>query len=137
MKLGEKLKAERNRLGLTQSAVAGDFITRNMLSAIESGKVTPSLETLLYLCETLDLPIGYLVDDEAELFSFKKAKHIKQIRKYYAAKKYKECLSLIETLSEMDEELRYITICASFYYGKHLTLAGDLKRASACFETWL
>ena len=68
MKLGEKIKAERIRLGLTQNAIAGDFITRNMLSCIESGKVQPSIETLKYLSETLNLPIGYLMDEEENLF---------------------------------------------------------------------
>lgn len=137
MKLGEKIRAERKRLGLTQNAIAGDFITRNMLSAIESGKVHPSIETLRYLSETLDLPIGYLLDDEADLFFFKKEKKIAAIRKAYTEKKYRVCLSLIEALGDTDDEILYIKVCASFYLGKHMTIAGDLRRAAQCFEICL
>ncbi|MBP3591051.1 MAG: helix-turn-helix transcriptional regulator [Clostridia bacterium] len=137
MKLGEKIKAERKRLGLTQNAIAGDHITRNMLSAIESGKVHPSLETLRYLSSTLGLPIGYLLDDEADLFFYKKEKSITAIRKAFADKKYKICLSMIEALGDTDDEICYIKVCASFFLGKQMTIAGDLSRAAHCFETCL
>ncbi len=129
MKIGEKIRAERKRLGLTQSAIAGDFITRNMLSAIESGKVSPSLDTLHYLSETLDLPMGYLLDDEAELFPFRKEKKIHSIRKSFSQKKYKECIAQIEKLGGLDDELRYMLVCAAFYLGRSLSIAGDLRRA--------
>ena len=137
MKLGEKIKAERNRLGLTQNAIAGDRITRNMLSAIEAGKAEPSLETLRYLADTLALPIGYLLDDNANLFAYKKEAAIHSIRKAFCEKKYQACLNLIEKLGEMDEEITYLRICASFYLGKHMTIAGDLRRAIQCFDTCL
>ena len=137
MKLGEKIKAERKRLGLTQNAIAGDYITRNMLSAIESGKAEPSIETLRYLSSTLNLPIGYLLDENADLFVFKKEQKIQEIRKAFCNKKYQTCLNLIEKLGGTDEELTYLTVCASFYLGKHLTLAGDLRRAIQCFDTCL
>ncbi len=137
MKLGEKIRAERKRLGLTQNAIAGDFITRNMLSAIEAGKVHPSIETLRYLAQTLDLPIGYLLDDEADLFFFKKEKAIAAIRKAFSEKKYQACLSLIDKLGSTDDEILYLKVCASFYLGKRMTIAGDLRRAAACFETCL
>ncbi len=137
MKLGEKIKAERNRLRLTQNAVAGDFITRNMLSLIEAGKVQPSIETLCYLADTLNLPIGYLIDDEANLFFYQKEKAISAIRKAYAKQKYQDCLSMIEKLGELDDELRFLCVCSSFYLGKKLTIAGDLRRAELCFEICL
>ncbi len=135
MKIGEKIRAERKRLGLTQNAVAGDFITRNMLSAIESGKVSPSLDTLRYLSETLDLPMGYLMDDDADLFTFKKEKQIGSIRKSFSQKKYRDCLAKIEKIGGLDDELRYLLVCASFYLGKRLSIAGDLRRAEQCFAT--
>ncbi len=137
MKLGEKIKAERKRLGLTQNAIAGDFITRNMLSAIESSKVSPSLETLRYLSKTLDLPIGYLLDDDADLFSYKKEKCIEDIRTAYKDGKYRLCLSLIEKLGGTDDEIQYLTVCASFYLGRRLAIDGDFKRAEKCFDTCL
>lgn len=137
MKLGEKIKAERKRLGLTQNAIAGDFITRNMLSLIEAGKVQPSLETLQYLSETLKLPIGYLLDEEANLFFYRKEKAISAIRKAFAEQRYQDCLSMINALGEMDDEIRFLSVCASFHQGKRLTIAGDLRRAAQHFENCL
>lgn len=137
MKLGEKIKAERKRLGLTQNAIAGDYITRNMLSAIESSKVSPSLETLQYLSQTLDLPIGYLLDDDADLSFYRREKNIQKIRTAYKEGKYRQCLALIEKLGQPDDEIRYLTVCASFYLGRRLAIDGDFKRAEKCFDTCL
>jgi len=61
--LGKKLKEARLAKKMTQSDVVGTFITRNMLSQIESGAASPSLKTLEYLANTLEIPIQYLVSD--------------------------------------------------------------------------
>ena len=62
--LGKRLKEARLAKKMTQSDVVGSFITRNMLSQIESGAAYPSLRTLEYLANTLGLPIHYLVEEE-------------------------------------------------------------------------
>ena len=59
--LGKKLKEARLTKKMTQADVVGNFITRNMLSQIESGTATPSLRTLEYLANTLEIPIHYLI----------------------------------------------------------------------------
>ena len=53
--LGKRLKEARIARKMTQSEVVGTFITRNMLSQIESGKAMPSVETLQYLAEVLGI----------------------------------------------------------------------------------
>jgi transcriptional regulator with XRE-family HTH domain len=58
--LGSVIKKKRKMLRLTQEAVVGDFITRNMLSQIESGSANPSLKTLRYLADKLDIPFAEL-----------------------------------------------------------------------------
>ena len=58
---GKRIKEARISKKMTQSEVVGDFITRNMLSQIESGTATPSVKTLEYLAETLDIPISELM----------------------------------------------------------------------------
>ncbi|MCL2071042.1 MAG: helix-turn-helix domain-containing protein [Oscillospiraceae bacterium] len=60
--LGKKLKEARLIKKMTQSDVVGTFITRNMLSQIESGAASPSLRTLEYLANALEIPIHYLID---------------------------------------------------------------------------
>lgn len=54
--LGKIIKEARLAKKMTQSEVVGSFITRNMLSRIESGAATPSIKTLEYLTGVLDLP---------------------------------------------------------------------------------
>jgi transcriptional regulator with XRE-family HTH domain len=62
--LGKKLKEARLTKKMTQSDVVGTFITRNMLSQIESGAASPSLRTLEYLANKLELPVHYLISEE-------------------------------------------------------------------------
>ncbi len=60
--LGRRLKEARLTKKLTQAEVVGDFITRNMLSQIESGAAMPSMKTLAYLAEQLSIPLSQLLD---------------------------------------------------------------------------
>ena len=62
--LGKKIKEARLRKKLTQNEVVGDFITRNMLSQIESGAANPSVKTLEYLCKVLEIPPNQLIDEQ-------------------------------------------------------------------------
>lgn len=66
LELGKKIKEARIARKMTQSEVVGDFITRNMLSQIESGTATPSINTLKYLSRVLDVPLFVLMSDQAE-----------------------------------------------------------------------
>ena len=58
---GKRIKEARISKKMTQSEVVGTFITRNMLSQIESGSATPSVKTLEYLASVLDIPISSLL----------------------------------------------------------------------------
>ena len=49
MDIGKKIKELRLQKFMTQSELAGNEITRNMLSRIENGAAQPSLDTLKYL----------------------------------------------------------------------------------------
>lgn len=62
--LGRRLKAARLAKKMTQSEVVGNFITRNMLSQIESGSATPSMKTLEYLAGVLEIPMERLLADQ-------------------------------------------------------------------------
>ena len=64
IELGRKMKEARIAKRMTQNQVVGDFITRNMLSQIESGTATPSIKTLEYLCDILDLSMNELIPGE-------------------------------------------------------------------------
>ena len=63
MELGEKIRRARLAAGLSQRQLAGDEITRNMLSLIENGTAKPSVKTLRYLSGRLEKPLGYFLED--------------------------------------------------------------------------
>lgn len=63
MELGIKLRQARLEKGLSQKALCGDLITRNMLSQIENGNANPSMETLRLLAARLELPLSYFLED--------------------------------------------------------------------------
>lgn len=73
---GKRLKKARIARRMTQSELAGDKITRNMISRIENGVSVPSIGTLEYLAERLDVPISVLVpqDGDGETLTVAKAR---------------------------------------------------------------
>ena len=53
MSIGSRIYEARLEANLSQRELAGEQITRNMLSLMEHGKTQPSLETLTYLAQRL------------------------------------------------------------------------------------
>lgn len=103
---GQKIRALRKEKNITQSALTEGEITRNMLSRIESDKAQPSLSTLLFLAEKLDVSAGYLLDETATLFDDKKARFFPRIKHAFSIRNYKEVLRLYEKhLGECDDEI--------------------------------
>ena len=129
MKFGEKIKNARKLRKMTQNALAGDKITRNMISRIESDKATPSLDTLVYIAEKLSLPVSYLLSEDENLFFFEKKERIKSIYSAYSVKDFAYCVKRIKTFSEVDDELAFIMVSAAFEMGKKHLLNGSLKTA--------
>ena len=73
MELGEKIKAARLEMGLSQRQLCGEFMTRNMLSMLENGAAKPSMETLRYLAERLRRPLGYFLEEPDALAAAREA----------------------------------------------------------------
>ena len=72
MELGERLRQERIAQGLSQRQLAGEKITRNMLSQIENGSATPSVDTLRYLAQQLHKPVSFFLEGGSSLPGFEK-----------------------------------------------------------------
>ena len=62
MDLGSKIKQLRIDKMMTQKELAGNEITRNMLSQIENGSARPSMDTLRYLAGQLGKPVSYFLE---------------------------------------------------------------------------
>ncbi len=65
--LGERIRARRKELGLTQSQLGGADLTKGFISLVEKGRARPSLETLVLLARRLQKPVGYFLEEGTAL----------------------------------------------------------------------
>lgn len=138
MNIGTKIKELRIRKGLSQAQLVGDRITRNMLSCIEAGKATPSLDTLIYLADRLSVPASYLISDNDDIFFYQKSEKIEEIRRLFSEEKYEACIKSINRLEKIDDELAFIICSCYFRLGKAFVISGSLasgkKMLKLCSE---
>ena len=64
MTMGQRILAARLAAGLSQRELAGEEITRNMLSSLEHDSANPSVATLRYLSKRLGKPMGYFLGED-------------------------------------------------------------------------
>ena len=93
MELGQRIREARLSAGLSQKALCGETITRNMLSLIESGKAKPSMQTLRYLAEQLGKPMSYFLEEDTILSP--NQQRMAAAREAFSEKRYKDCLSTL------------------------------------------
>lgn len=132
--IGEKIKDIRCAKMMTQQELAGEFITRNMLSRIENGFALPSIPTLIYIAERLGVPPGYLLADESEEFHYRKKAGMPDIMRAYAAGDWGICRDLCENLGGRDDEIRYIESLCIYNEAKERFDAGELRRSAQLFD---
>lgn len=63
--IGERMRAARIAANITQQELAGTTYSKSYISAVERGKMTPSLQVLLILAERLGVSLSYLLGEEA------------------------------------------------------------------------
>lgn len=95
MTLGQKIKEARIQQGITQKALVGNAITRNMLSKIENDSAAPSVRTLEYLAGALNLPTGYFLSD-ASAPTVPIPDGLDEARAAFRAKKWLPCLAALD-----------------------------------------
>ena len=71
MTFGEKVKAERNRLGLSQDELAGKIgVTRRVICSYENDKSRPrGTERYKKLAEALEVNVNYLLSEDEEFIA--------------------------------------------------------------------
>lgn len=134
MLLGEKIKLARQAKKITQSQLAGDKVTRNMISRIETGTANPSLDTIKYLAQRLSLPVSYLLSEDDDLLFYEKKEKMSVIYTAYTSKDYSYCIEKIDSLSGLDNELAYLLTNSLFERGKQNLVRGALQSAMKDFE---
>lgn len=135
MKIGEKIKSVRVSKMMTQAELAGDGITRNMLSKIENGTALPSLPTLLYIASRLNIPAGYLIAEDDNEFIYKKINCIDNIKRAFTDGDFELCRSIcLNELSCIDDETAYILSECSLGIAKEKFEEGRLFVARSFFD---
>lgn len=64
MTMGQRILQARLEAGLSQRELAGEEITRNMLSSMEHDTANPSVATLRYLSKRLGRPVSYFFGED-------------------------------------------------------------------------
>ena len=106
--IGEKIRAERLKADLTQTELAGDRITRNMLSMIENGEATPSLDTVVYIADRLGVPAGvFFAATESDEALFTKAEAVSKARSLFEEGRYEDAADVCRPVP-YDDELSFI-----------------------------
>jgi Predicted transcriptional regulators len=129
MTLGNKIRMLRLDRKITQQELVGDFITRNMLSQIENDVATPSMKTLQYLAETLEVPLSYLVDNdnESEFDEFIEYRHgtreeilldVEKMHRSFLNNRLDECMECCERLEKIEVKGEFL----SSYVQKQINL---------------
>lgn len=118
--IGKKLKKARIEQKLTQKDLAGNFITRNMLSQIENGIANPSIKTIEYLSKALNKPISYFIEpdyDERKLDN--KESILEKAYILYDTKEFSKCSSLLinNKLNETNNEGALLYWCCLINMG--------------------
>lgn len=123
--LGRIIKDARLAKKMTQSEVVGTFITRNMLSQIESGVAVPSIKTLEYLSKKLDISIQMLsAQSKSDGTAAPPAEYenIRQAKEKYSAGSFEEAASLVKP--SLAETCTYFDEACAIYTMSCLALAG-------------
>ena len=119
MTLGQKIRQTRLARGLTQKELAGEQITRNMLSQIEHDAAQPSMRTLEYLAAMLNVDAGWLLSGEDGGGT---ADRLASARALLREGKWRACWELLheDAAQAGDEELLILSRAAMQLAWEHL-----------------
>jgi len=136
-KIGERVRQLRIRRNMTQKELAGEQMTRNMLSLIENGSALPSLASLVFLAEQLNVPVDYFFSaTEEDEGRYIKLSVIHNLRRSYSDEQYGACVSQIQALpaSAADDEIALIGAQSCFHLALQSAVLYELKTAAASLK---
>ena len=135
MNIGEKIRSLRVAKLMTQSELAGNQITRNMLSRIENGSAQPSLSTILYIAGRLNVPVGFLLAEEGDEIVYQKMNSLANIKRAYRAGDLAGCRSLcLSSCPEPDDEIRLLLANCDLGIAEDAFWKGRIRFACRFFD---
>jgi transcriptional regulator with XRE-family HTH domain len=130
--LGERIRKLRKQKKLTLEELAGTKLTKGMLSLIENNKANPSMESLTYIAERLEIDLSQLLnevnfeelrevlDDAEKIFSRNSEDY---------PEKYKHLFTLIEpVVSQLNQGYVAARLLELFGYSLYWEKQGDWKQ---------
>lgn len=103
MTMGQRIYQARTEAGMSQRQLAGEEITRNMLSALEHDGANPSIATLKYLSDRLNKPISFFLGEDAP--QIPEYPLVEQARKAYDSGDFRTCLECLDEIQTVGEIL--------------------------------
>lgn len=138
MNIGKKIKQLRTRKQMTQSELAGDRVSRNMLSLIENGRAVPSVQTLEAFAEKLKVSCAFLLSEGEEEKALLKQSQMKDIRHAYSVKNYRIaadlCRKLYQNGMAQDDEVDLILAESLFETAKEILVSDRVREACLAFD---
>lgn len=114
MSLGSRIRQARLAAGLTQAQLAGDTVTRNMLSLIENDAAEPSVRTVQALAGRLGLPVGYFFEETNDAFFHRKAGAMQNILARLRIGDYATCIELCAPFAGHEDDELHLILCECF-----------------------
>jgi transcriptional regulator with XRE-family HTH domain len=140
--LGERIRKLRKQKKMTLEALAGNELTKGMLSLIENNKAKPSMESLAYIAEQLEVEVSELLE---EISSQELRNILDQAESIYNTSfvnwldKYEQLAELIEPfvdkLTQGYESARLLELyCYSLAYTKKGDWQDSYLRATSMYD---
>ncbi|RFB18045.1 XRE family transcriptional regulator [Bacillus sp. HNG] len=130
--LGERIRKLRKQKKLTLEELAGTKLTKGMLSLIENNKANPSMESLNYIAERLEIELSQLLNED-NLDELRKV--LDEAEKLYMVdseeypEKYKKLLTLIEPfVSQLNQGYEAARLLELYGYSCYFEKKGDEKQ---------
>ena len=135
MNIGERIRELRISKLMTQADLAGDRITRNMLSCIENGSANPSLSTIVYIAGRLGVPAGFLLAEQGDEMAYRKMSNLSNIKKAYTTGDVQSCRSLcLSGCPEPDDEISLLLANCDLGIAMDEFWSGKLRSSCRFFD---
>lgn len=130
--VGQRIRELRLRRGMTQRVLAGDQMTRNMLSLIENGLASPSITNIRYIAGMLSVPIGYFfAENSEEEGKYWKMTVIGDLRDNFVAERYRECVAALQAMPNTAVDDEVALLGAQVYFRLAMRSAAGYEMRSA------
>ena len=135
MNIGERIRELRISKLMTQADLAGDRITRNMLSCIENGSANPSLSTIVYIAGRLGVSAGFLLAEQGDEMAYRKMSNLSNIKKAYTTGDVQSCRSLcLSGCPEPDDEISLLLANCDVGIAAEEFWSGKLRSSCRFFD---